>query len=176
MGIKHSVTKATNEKGYATEWNADHTITSDIPFNGHSGTGVGEQINPSDIATKNYVDSKPVGNSVSAYSEVIGNVSTNSKSYVPVSAEKNWAGRGTKTYIRTVSGLSEGKGWIIFSYDGINDLSTEMYIDSYPSPNGTFSRTHAKTQGSSGSFVIKYKSGGGGFILFNLVITEIAIG
>ena len=58
MGIKHRTTKRTGEKGYASEWNEDHIIDSDINFQGYSGINVGEPINPSDIATKAYVDSK----------------------------------------------------------------------------------------------------------------------
>jgi len=32
MGIKHSVTKKTGDKGYASEWNADHIIDSNVDF------------------------------------------------------------------------------------------------------------------------------------------------
>jgi len=56
MGIKHKTVKASGEQGYATEWNEEHIIDSDIDFAGFSGVNVGEPINPSDIATKNYVD------------------------------------------------------------------------------------------------------------------------
>jgi len=59
MGIKHSATKSSGQAGYATEWNAEHVITSDVNFAGHSGINLGEPISPNDIATKNYVDAKP---------------------------------------------------------------------------------------------------------------------
>lgn len=57
MGIKHKTPKVSGEEGFAAEWNDEHIIDSDINFNLFSGINVGEPINPSDIATKNYVDS-----------------------------------------------------------------------------------------------------------------------
>jgi len=57
MGIKHKISKISGEKGYASEWSDDHKIDGDIDFAGHSGFNIGEPINISDIATKNYVDS-----------------------------------------------------------------------------------------------------------------------
>ena len=33
MGIKHSVTKSSREKGYASEWNANHVIDGQVDFN-----------------------------------------------------------------------------------------------------------------------------------------------
>ncbi len=56
MGIKHSVVKQPDEIGYSYEWNDEHIIDSDINFNGFSLINLGEPINPSDAATKNYVD------------------------------------------------------------------------------------------------------------------------
>ncbi len=56
MAIKHSVIKQSNEKGYASEWNKEHIIDSDVNFNFFSGINLREPINPSDIATKYYVD------------------------------------------------------------------------------------------------------------------------
>ncbi len=35
MGIKHSVTKSSGEKGYAVEWNEEHVIDSDINMGGY---------------------------------------------------------------------------------------------------------------------------------------------
>lgn len=35
MGIKHSVTKASGEEGYASEWNDEHIIDSDLDMNGY---------------------------------------------------------------------------------------------------------------------------------------------
>ncbi len=61
MGIKHKTPKAPGEEGFAAEWNDEHLIDSDINFNFFSGINVGEPINPSDIATKNYVDTQGVG-------------------------------------------------------------------------------------------------------------------
>jgi len=61
MGIKHSVVKASNEAGYSYEWNDEHIIDGDIDFNGFSGINLGEPINPSDVATKNYVDTQAGG-------------------------------------------------------------------------------------------------------------------
>jgi len=58
MAIKHKIVKASGESGYATEWNDEHKIDSDIDFVGHSGVNLGEPIASSDIATKNYVDSQ----------------------------------------------------------------------------------------------------------------------
>ncbi len=58
MGIKHKTPKVPGEEGFAAEWNDEHLIDSDINFNSFSGINVGEPINPSDIATKNYVDSQ----------------------------------------------------------------------------------------------------------------------
>lgn len=74
MGIRHSATKAPDEKGYATEWNDDHVINSDINFAGHSGTNVGEPINASDIATKNYVDGTGGIYLPGAGIDIVGNV------------------------------------------------------------------------------------------------------
>ena len=66
MGIKHKTPKASGQEGFATEWNDEHKIDSDVDFAGHSGVNVGEPISPSDIATKNYVDAhggvQPLGN------------------------------------------------------------------------------------------------------------------
>lgn len=56
MGIKHKTPKVSGEKGFATEWNDEHKIDSDVDFAGHSGVNLGEPISPTDIATKNYVD------------------------------------------------------------------------------------------------------------------------
>jgi len=61
MGIKHKVVKAPNEQGLSSEWNDNHKIDSDVEFAGHSGINLGEPISPSDIATKNYVDTKVGG-------------------------------------------------------------------------------------------------------------------
>ncbi|MHA1227920.1 MAG: hypothetical protein ACTSPV_14330, partial [Candidatus Hodarchaeales archaeon] len=32
MGIKHKATKVSQERGYASEWNDDHEIDSDVEF------------------------------------------------------------------------------------------------------------------------------------------------
>lgn len=37
-GIKHSTTKASGERGYYTEWNADHVITGNVDYNQYSNT------------------------------------------------------------------------------------------------------------------------------------------
>ncbi len=70
MAIKHKAVKASNEEGYASEWNDEHKIDSDLDFAGHSGVNLGEPINPSDIATKNYVDGRSGGAGLLAYSQI----------------------------------------------------------------------------------------------------------
>lgn len=57
MGIKHSATKASNQKGYASEWNAEHILDSNLDIKPYRVAG-GEPVNTSDYATKNYVDSQ----------------------------------------------------------------------------------------------------------------------
>lgn len=32
MGIKHSTSKTSGDRGYATDWNADHVIDNDVDF------------------------------------------------------------------------------------------------------------------------------------------------
>jgi hypothetical protein len=41
MGIKHEDVKATGDKGYASEWNKNHTIDSDVDFNGYKPINTG---------------------------------------------------------------------------------------------------------------------------------------
>lgn len=56
MGIKHADIKATGQKGYATEWNKDHIITTDVNFNSKKITSLATPTQDSDGATKKYVD------------------------------------------------------------------------------------------------------------------------
>ena len=58
MGIKHQDTKASGDKGYASEWNKDHTIDGDVNFNSHKITNLATPTADTDGATKKYVDDK----------------------------------------------------------------------------------------------------------------------
>jgi len=68
MAIKHADVKATGDKGYASEWNKDHTIEDatittakisqddDMSMNTHKITDVTDPTGDQDVATKKYVD------------------------------------------------------------------------------------------------------------------------
>lgn len=60
-GIKHAKVSAKVDDPDTTEvnpsdWNADHTITGDVPFNAHKATGLADPTLAQDAATKAYVD------------------------------------------------------------------------------------------------------------------------
>lgn len=56
MGIKHEDTKTTGQKGYASEWNKNHIIDSDVDFDSNKAINVTDPTADQDAATKKYVD------------------------------------------------------------------------------------------------------------------------
>ncbi|HEY1813023.1 MAG TPA: hypothetical protein VGG74_11820 [Kofleriaceae bacterium] len=61
MAIKHTFVSSKPDSSdssqvKASNWNADHTITSDVDFATHKAINVVDPTNPQDAATKNYVD------------------------------------------------------------------------------------------------------------------------
>jgi hypothetical protein len=92
MGIKHSVTKSTGQKGYASEWNADHVIDGDVDANGKKITNLGTPTENTDAATKKYVDDKVlIESSINTAENVeIGDVPVNviTKTFTPSKSGK----------------------------------------------------------------------------------------
>ena len=114
MGIKHKAVKAASEPGYASEWNDEHVVNSDIDFEGYSGTNVGEPIDASDIATKNYVDGLSSGGGgmklvvfdssehISTFNFNIPANTLNSFIYVSADAFMNDSSTGALTHYSTI--------------------------------------------------------------------------
>jgi len=120
MGIKHKTPKASDEPGYASEWNDEHVVDSDVNFNGYSGENVGEPISPSDIATKNYVDSTGVPGGIAdelggtwQQENFTGSLPNNTTITIV-----NYSGSGWLFFIKT-SRHSSGTHQIIITIDGI---------------------------------------------------------
>jgi hypothetical protein len=57
MGIVHAAGKASGERGYAADWNADHAQTSDHDAGGFKISNLAEPAAAQDAATKAYADS-----------------------------------------------------------------------------------------------------------------------
>ena len=140
MGIKHTATKVSGESGYAIEWNDEHIIDSDLDFNFFSGINVGEPINPSDIATKNYVDE----NIPPSIMSPIGSM---------VAWLKNLAGTP-----------SLPTGWVECNGQTLSDVNSPYNGQVIPNLNGgnRFLRgnaTSGATGGSAGTIAYLYKVG-----------------
>lgn len=121
MAIKHYSIKQSNELGYASEWNEEHIIDSDVDFNNFSGINLGNPINSFDIATKNYVDTLELNlvtyidnelAGISVEGDNLGNhiatqdLNMNSFNIINVDEPVSPSDVATKNYVDIVSGVS----------------------------------------------------------------------
>lgn len=111
MAIKHKRIVGSGDEGHAVDWNDEHKIDSDVNFSGHSGINLGEPINSSDIATKNYVDKMSGGARLLAYGQT--------------SFSESNMGTSWHDVLGTSIGVSVSSGQLVsISITGIADLDT----------------------------------------------------
>ncbi len=151
MGIKHSVTKTSGEEGYASEWNEEHIIDSDINFNGFSGTNIREPVNNSDIATKYYTDG--VEASILTY---VDNKEISILNYVDstiagISFEGDNLGDHTAIQDLNMSGFYV---YNVAEPTSPSDVATKNYVDGKIPPSGPkikYYKTHFASMSAYGS-------------------------
>lgn len=78
MGIKHAVHKSPSDKGYASDWNANHVIDADIDIDGNKIINLDTPTANYDASTKKYVDDGLSGkeNTIGWTTEKVANKST----------------------------------------------------------------------------------------------------